>query len=95
VHRGNLNGNINGNGNLGSLNGNGNGNGNGGSNNGNGNGNGNVGSGNGNNNGNGNARGNGDPIFTDFAGRSFEFFGKPGNYYNILSERNHQVWAPL
>ena len=52
---------------------------------------GNVGSGNGNGNGNGNAGGKGDPILTGFDGRSFEFKGEVGQYYDILSERSHLV----
>ncbi|KAK9905758.1 hypothetical protein WJX75_005871 [Coccomyxa subellipsoidea] len=103
---GNQNGNTNGNYNIGDLNGNGNGRANTGSNNGNVNGNGNTGSNNGNNNGignvgdgngngNGNANGVGDPIFTGFAGRSFEFMGLPGHFYNVMSERNHQISAKL
>ncbi|CAL8471897.1 g11439 [Coccomyxa elongata] len=103
---GNQNGNTNGNYNLGNLNGNGNGRANTGSGNGNVNGNGNAGSNNGNNNGignvgdnngngNGNANGVGDPIFTGFAGRSFEFLGQPEHYYNVMSERNHQISTKL
>jgi hypothetical protein len=37
----------------------------------------------------------GDPIFTGFAGRSFEFMGLPGHFYNVMSERNHQISAKL
>ena len=39
--------------------------------------------------------GSGDPIFTGFAGRSFEFLGQPGHYYNVMSERNHQISTKL
>lgn len=28
---------------------------------------------------------------TSFDGRSFEFFGKVGAYYNVISEKQHQV----
>ena len=41
------------------------------------------------------AMGSGDPIFTGFAGRSFEFLGQPGHYYNVMSERNHQISTKL
>ena len=33
----------------------------------------------------------GDPILTDFEGRSFEFVGEVGKYYNVISEEEHQV----
>ncbi len=39
--------------------------------------------------------GSGDPIFTGFAGRSFEFMGQPEHYYNVMSERNHQISTKL
>lgn len=35
--------------------------------------------------------GQGDPIFTGFDGRVFEFLGNPESFYNIISERHHQV----
>ena len=35
--------------------------------------------------------GQGDPIFTGFDGRVFEFLGNPESFYNIVSERHHQV----
>ena len=28
---------------------------------------------------------------TSFDGRSFEFFGQVGAYYNVISEKQHQV----
>lgn len=33
----------------------------------------------------------GDPILTDFEGRSFEFMGEVGEYYDVISEEQHQV----
>jgi hypothetical protein len=36
----------------------------------------------------------GDPIMTGFDGRVFEFMGEPGKFYNIISERHHQVRDP-
>lgn len=30
-------------------------------------------------------------MMTDFQGNTFEFMGEEGNFYNIISERNHQV----
>ncbi|EIE23708.1 hypothetical protein COCSUDRAFT_47405 [Coccomyxa subellipsoidea C-169] len=100
-------GNNNGNGNLGSGNGNGNGNGlRGTAGTGSGNANGVPqfppgfqSSGNGNTNGNGNGQpsggGTGDPIMTGFDGRVFEFLGVPEAFYNIISERHHQVSTKL
>ncbi len=35
--------------------------------------------------------GTGDPIMTGFDGRVFEFLGVPEAFYNIISERHHQV----
>lgn len=92
---GDMNGNGNGRANTGSNNGNSNGGSNTGSSNGNNNGIGNTGSGNGNGNGNGNAGGRGDPILTGFDGRSFEFQGEVGKFYDILSERFHLVSTKL
>lgn len=34
-----------------------------------------------------------DPILTGFDGRSFEFVGEVGAYYNVISEKQHQVGA--
>lgn len=33
----------------------------------------------------------GDPILQGFDGRSFEFLGEVGSYYNVISEKEHQV----
>jgi hypothetical protein len=33
----------------------------------------------------------GDPIITTFDNRTFEFTGKVGAFYNIISEKHHQV----
>ena len=30
-------------------------------------------------------------MITGFAGRSFEFLGQPGAYYNLISEKDHEV----
>ncbi|BDA44598.1 hypothetical protein COCOBI_06-0740 [Coccomyxa sp. Obi] len=38
---------------------------------------------------------NGDPIMTSFDGRSFEFFGQVGAYYNVISEKQHQMSMKL
>ena len=35
--------------------------------------------------------GKGDPILTGFDLRPFEFMGRPGAYYNLVSEQHHQV----
>ena len=40
------------------------------------------------------ASGKGDPYFTGFDQRVFEFMGQPGTMYNLISERHHQV-GPL
>ncbi|BDA44602.1 hypothetical protein COCOBI_06-0780 [Coccomyxa sp. Obi] len=37
----------------------------------------------------------GDPILTDFEGRTFEFLGEVGKYYDIISEEQHQVTMKL
>ena len=37
------------------------------------------------------ASGKGDPYFTGFDQRVFEFIGQPSTIYNLISERNHQV----
>lgn len=37
------------------------------------------------------ASGKGDPYFTGFDQRVFEFMGQPGTMYNLISERHHQV----
>ncbi|BDA48425.1 hypothetical protein COCOBI_12-1040 [Coccomyxa sp. Obi] len=39
--------------------------------------------------------GKGDPIMTSFDGRSFEFFGQVGAYYNVISEKQHQMSMKL
>lgn len=39
------------------------------------------------------ASGKGDPIMTGFDGRTFEFIGQPDTFYNLISERHHQVCA--
>ena len=40
------------------------------------------------------ASGKGDPYFTGFDQRVFEFMGQPGATYNLISERHHQASAP-
>ena len=35
----------------------------------------------------------GDPLFTGFDGRVFDFTGSAGNVYNILTEKSHQLNA--
>jgi hypothetical protein len=37
----------------------------------------------------------GDPIMTGFDGQTFEFTGEVGGYYNLISEREHQVSMKL
>ena len=32
-----------------------------------------------------------DPMMTTFDGRTFEFLGQVGAYYNVISEKDHQV----
>ena len=39
----------------------------------------------------GNAGGKGDPVMTGFAGRSFEFIGRAGGIYSLISEKYHKV----
>jgi hypothetical protein len=36
----------------------------------------------------------GDPMMTGFDGRPFEFVGEPDTFYNLISERHHQVGGP-
>ncbi len=33
----------------------------------------------------------GDPIMTDFEGHTFEFMGEVGKFYDVISEKDHQV----
>lgn len=38
----------------------------------------------------------GDPVMTDFEGRTFEFMGKVGSFYNVISDKEHQVlWTVI
>ncbi len=39
----------------------------------------------------GKASGAGDPIMTGFGGRAFEFVGRPGTMYSLLSDKFHKV----
>ncbi|CAL5220920.1 g3017 [Coccomyxa viridis] len=41
------------------------------------------------------ASGKGDPYFTGFDQRVFEFIGQPGTMYSLISERHHQVSTRL
>ncbi len=36
-----------------------------------------------------------DPMMTTFDGRTFEFIGEVGTFYNIISEKQHQVIDPM
>ena len=36
-----------------------------------------------------------DPMMTTFDGRTFEFLGDVGAYYNVISEKQHQVTDSL
>ncbi len=36
-----------------------------------------------------------DPMMTTFDGRTFEFIGEVGAYYNVISEKQHQVSMKL